>query len=272
VRHRPALDDLTRLAFDDPAGHVRLAAIDALGRLGDPAAIPALAALAASEDAERSRSALHALGGIDHGDVWAPLQTALRADDDETRASAAAALGRLRAETAVELLEWTAAVDTSAIVVATAVRALASAAAEASQAARAVGALLALVADPSRRELVIAALGSLPSPLIETVARGLRDPRPAVRASAVQGLGRMRHPEASRSLQTALDDPAPEVRVAALTEFRHLGTRGLDRRLLALARADPDASVRHAALTALRGMQEQVNEGDAESESSRPAT
>jgi HEAT repeat protein len=182
-----------------------------------------------------------------------------------------AGLGRLRTEPALELLEWTAAVDTTATVIAAAVHALASAAAGGSLASRAVRALLALSADPLRRELVITALGGLPASLVDTVAHGLRDPRPGVRAAVVHGLGRMRQTEASRWLQTALDDAAPEVRVAAVTELRHLGTRGLDRRLVALARTDPDASVRRAALAALRGSQEQGSYADAESEGGRPA-
>jgi HEAT repeat protein len=270
LRHRPALDDLTRVAFDDRAGHVQLAAIDALGRLGDPAAIPALAVLAGCEDTERSNAALHALGGLDHADAWPPLQTALRAEEDERRASAAAAIGRLGSEAAIELLEWTAAVDTNATVVTTAIRALATAAAKGAHAARAVRALLALSADPARRERVITAFGGLPTPLIEVLAHGLRDPRPGVRAAVVQGLGRMRRSEATKLLETALDDAASDVRVAAVTELRHLGSHALDRRLVALAHTDPDTSVRRAALAALRGVQEQSS-ADAERGGGRQA-
>jgi HEAT repeat protein len=62
----------------------------------------------------------------------------------------------------------------------------------------------------------------------------------------------MRHADASKRLQSALDDESPEVRLAALAELRHLGTRGVDRRLVTLARTDPDALVRRAALTVLR--------------------
>jgi len=251
-RHLGALDDLTRLAFDDPAGHVRLAAIDAIGRLADPAAIPALSALAASDDVERARAALGALGGIGHPDAWPPLQAALRADEEERRASAVAAIARLDGGRAIELLEWTAAADASDGVVAAAVQGLATMAGDPSSNVAAVRALVRLAADPSRRELVIAALGALPAASVDQVAQGLRDPRPSVRIAVLQALARMRHHEASRRLQSALDDDSPEVRLAALTELRYLGTRGVDRRLVTLARTDPDALVRRAALAVLK--------------------
>jgi HEAT repeat protein len=261
------LDDLTRLAFDDPAGHVRLAAIDALGRIANPAAIPALAVLAASDDPDRARAALKALGGIDHDDVWPPLEAALRAPDDERRASAVAAIGHLGGPAAIERLEWAAAADASGIVAAAAVHALAALAAR-GPAAPAVRTLVGLAADASRRELVIAALGGVPAALVEEIAHGLRDPRPGVRLAVVQALGRMRQAEASKWLQTALDDESAEVRLAALTELRHLGTRGVERRLVTLVRTDPDALVRRAALTVLKGVQHQGSCVDADPGSS----
>ncbi len=60
-REAGALDDLARLAFDDPAGQVRLAAIDAIGRVGSLPAVPALAALASSDDRDIAVAALQAL-------------------------------------------------------------------------------------------------------------------------------------------------------------------------------------------------------------------
>jgi HEAT repeat protein len=62
----------------------------------------------------------------------------------------------------------------------------------------------------------------------------------------------MRHIQASGRLQAALDDESADVRLAALTELRHLGTRGVDRRVVTLARTDPDALVRRAALAVLK--------------------
>ena len=252
-RYGPAVEALTRLSFDDPAGHVRLAAIDALGRIGSAAAIPALGGLAASDDLERAGAAIQALGGIGHADAWPPLRTALRADDDERRAWAAEAIARLGGTAAIEALEWTAAADASDLVVDAAIRGLTSMAAENCLGADAIKAMVDLAADGGRRDRIVAALAGLAPERIEQVAHGLRDPRPAVRIAVVEALGRMRRVEASSWLQSALDDPLAEVRLAAIAEIRHLGTRGVERRLVGLARTDPDPTVRRGALMALKG-------------------
>jgi hypothetical protein len=41
------------------------------------------------------------------------------------------------------------------------------------------------------------------------------------------------------------------VRLTAVAELKHLGTRTSQRKLMALARTDPDADVRHAAMMAI---------------------
>jgi HEAT repeat protein len=249
----PPLDELTRLAFDDPAGHVRLAAIDALGQIASPIAIPALAALTGSPDLDIAKAAIHALGQQAHQDAWPALQASLRGDDQQRRAAAAQAIARHGGPGAIEVLEWTAAADTGAPVIAAAIEGLASIAAASPGDPRSVRALVGLAAEAGRRDLVIAALARVPPARIDDLADGLEDPRPAVRIAVLQALGRMRRVEASRWILSALDDEAAEVRLAALTELRHLGTRGGERRLVTLARTDPDGLVRRAALAMLKG-------------------
>jgi HEAT repeat protein len=61
----------------------------------------------------------------------------------------------------------------------------------------------------------------------------------------------MRHPEASRSVESALEDAVPAVRATAVAELRRLGSRNAARKLLTLARTDPDIEVRHAAMMAV---------------------
>jgi HEAT repeat protein len=266
-RHEAGVDELTRVALDDAAGHVRLAAIDALGRIGSTAAIPALSALCGGDDAERATAAIAALGNIAGVKVWDALKSALRAEDEERRAAAAQAIAHVGGPTAIEHLEWTAAVDSSPTVIAAAVRGLAWIAAHGSESG-AVNAVVGLAAEPARADLVISALAGLPASLTPVVAEGLRDPRACVRAAVVQALGRMRRSDASHALETALDDGAPDVRLAALAELRHLGTRGVERRIVALARSDADPLVRRAAMSALRGAhQVDVDVADASAES-----
>jgi HEAT repeat protein len=242
------IDRLTQLALEDPAGHVRLAAIDALGEIGDPLAVPVLAALADADEPERAAAAIRALGAIGDDEALRPLQTMLRSVHEDRRVAAAEAVALVGGPVAVDLLAWSAGADESPMVAAAALEGLGRLAAEKPTASAAVQALIGLSADQPRRETVVAVLGNLAASLTGDVARGLRDPRAAVRAATVQALGGMRRPEATRALESALDDSAVDVRLAALAELRRLGARGLERRLVQIARTDPDHAVRRAAL------------------------
>jgi HEAT repeat protein len=274
-RRQRAVEALTRLAVEDPAGHVRLAATMALGSIGSPQAVPVLAEIAGSGDSERANAAVRALGHIPHAEAWSPLEAVLRSEDQEMRAAAALAIARLGGSKAVELLEWTAAADRSERVLETALRGLVELAADATVGVEAVRALVALTSDGERRDQVVAALASLPPSSIDELAdRGLRDARPSVRVATLQAFGRMRRRESSRWLQHALADPQPEVRLASLIELRHLGTNDVDRNLVLLARSDPDAAVRRAALATLRRSSDPASDGvdDADADASAIAS
>ena len=62
----------------------------------------------------------------------------------------------------------------------------------------------------------------------------------------------MKHTDATRALELALDDAAVPVRLTVIAELKRLGTRTSQRKLMILARSDPDAEVRHAAIWRLR--------------------
>jgi HEAT repeat protein len=250
--HQPSVQALMALAHDDPVGHVRIAALDALGALGCADAIPALSSLAAADDPDCRNAALGALGRIREADAWPPLLSALRHDDGEARAVAASAVARYGGPLAVEALEWAAAADDDTTVVRSAVEGLVALAVDEAEGYAALQALVRLTADERRREIVVAGLASVPVKQVPALAEGLNDPRTGVRLAVVQALGRMRAPEASRSLERALADPSAQVRAAALGELRYLGTRGIDRTVVTLARSDPDAGVRRAALAFLK--------------------
>jgi HEAT repeat protein len=72
-----------------------------------------------------------------------------------------------------------------------------------------------------------------------------------VRRATIEALGRMKHPEASRSVEIALGDDVPAVRATAVIELRRLGNRSAAKKLLTLARTDPDRAVRDAAVLAV---------------------
>jgi HEAT repeat protein len=77
----------------------RVYALWALGAIGDPAALPELRARAKDEDAGLRKTAIHALGGLPGDDVRATLLAGLEDGVEDVRWNAALALAR-RGETA----------------------------------------------------------------------------------------------------------------------------------------------------------------------------
>ena len=246
---------------NDPAPHVRLAAIDVLGRLKPPEAWDVLEPLARSSDSDLGGAAIRALGHLDRSEVLPTLEGFLRGPEPWQRVAAvAAATSRADARVA-QLLQWVAAVDEDEDVVGAAVHGLAKIARrQDAQGGEAARALMALTAEPLRREAAIAALSQLPARRIGDVAHGLRDSSPEVRCASVEALGRMQLPDASRALESALDDAHPAVRLAAIRALKNLGTREPQRKLVTMARSDPEAEVRRAAMFAAS----RSNEGTSE--------
>ena len=236
----------------DPAGQVRLAAIEALGRLNAAEAIPIVLPLASADDQDVARAAIRALAGVGGGDATNALEDLLRAPEPWRRLAAVAAFAAHGGDRCAPALQWMSVVDQDRDVALAAIDALAQVACGAGpHAPGAVPALLALLEEPARREDVITALAALPPRLAPVVAGGLRHASIDVRRGVVAALGRMKHTQASRALEDALDDTAPLVRTAAITELRRLGSTQAARKLLTMARTDPDADVRYAAVLAM---------------------
>jgi HEAT repeat protein len=235
----------------DPAPHVRLAAIDVLGRLGPPEAWDVLEPLAQSSDSDIGGAAIVALGHLDRPEALSALEGFLRAPQPWQRVAAVTATSQRSDVQVARLLQWVAAADDEQDVVGAAIQGLARIARRpGAQGTEAAQALVALTAEPLRREAAIRALGELPARRIADVASGLRDPSSEVRCASVEALGRMQQADASRALEAALDDGHPGVRLAAIRALKSLGTRGPQKKLMALARTDPDAEVRRAAMFA----------------------
>ena len=237
---------------DDPAPHVRLAAIEVIGRLKPANGLQILEPLTRSNDEDVARAAVRALGYVDGTEALALLERFARAREVWQRASAIDAL-TLRTEVQVaQTLQWIAATDSAMEVVHAAVDGLALVALrEDRQGSEATRALTALTAEAARRELAIMALGNLPARRISEVVAGLRHPATAVRRACVEALGRMKHPDASQAVASALDDADATVRLTAIAELKHLGTRSWQNKLMTVARSDADADVRHAAMMAV---------------------
>jgi HEAT repeat protein len=246
------LDAVVARLEHDAAPHVRLAAIDVIGRLKPPDALGILEPLTRSPNQDIARAAIGALGHVDQSDALAILEDRSRATEPWQRLAAVNAISA-RGETRVpEILQWVAATDGDSGVVLTAIEALARVGQrDDGQGSEATRALMALTAEPARRQSAISALSNLPPRRILDIAAGLRAASTDVRCASVEALSRMKHTDATRAVESALDDASVPVRLTAVAELKRLGTRTSQRKLMVLARTDPDAEVRHAAMMAI---------------------
>lgn len=201
---------LCGLAAHDPAVPVRIAAIQALGRLRAPEAVSALAPLAGHADPEVSGAALAALGGIEHADALPPLAATLRSGDAERQRIVLEALSEGSAARLREEVAHAARTAGDPGVVRAAASALLRAGSP-----EAVIALCRMAADPLRCDPCIEVLSGAGERALPQLGEGLRTEREEIRGAIVSALGRMRHPAAQRLLAAALEDPAPAVRGAA---------------------------------------------------------
>jgi HEAT repeat protein len=236
----------------DPAGQVRLAAIDALGRLDPPDLVAIIKPLTVSSDADLARAAIQALGHTKDARAQPILENLGRGADVWRRLAAVVAIGVRGGVDAASTLQWVAAADADPDVAHAAIAALALIGCRGgADATAATTALIALTAEPVHREKVIASLAELPSDRIDDIATGLEHPSPDVRCATIEALGRMRRPDATRSVERALQDAVAAVRATAVAELRRLGSRAAAKTLLRLARTDPDREVRQAAVMAV---------------------
>jgi HEAT repeat protein len=254
---RASLPMLERIAAEDAAPQVRIAAIGAIGEIGvvSETAVQMLVNFTAGADHELAIAALRALGSVDAPLVLDPLRQALSAAQPERRAAAAEALARHGGATAVELLEWTAAGDADHAVVRAAIDGLSRIGDGATpDAGAAITAIAAIAGDSARRAEAIAALARVSNAAIPRVGAALASREAGVRCAVVEALGRLAHPAASEYVVTALSDGDASVRQAAVMVVSRLGTRGVARAITGLAATDPSEGVRLAAENALRRM------------------
>ncbi|HYP29945.1 MAG TPA: HEAT repeat domain-containing protein [Blastocatellia bacterium] len=245
-RYDEAMGVLADVAKADDASHVRIAAIDSLGKIDGPRVVGVLTSFIESPDLNLARAALKSLGQINHPDALPPLLEALRSPQVEPRLEALRALGARGGEEAIRAVQWAAAAEPEPEVAHAAIDALARLGMPDS-----IAALVNLTAENALREAGIDALARLGEQKIEMVAKGLRHAQSSVRQAVVEALGRTKHPLASETLSGALDDEDPSVRLAAVNALAYLGNRSAERKLMTLMRTDPDTAVRRAAQKAL---------------------
>ncbi len=220
-----ALASLVQVLGDaDPA--VRAAAAEGLGKFGQHAA-RAVQSLLADPSAEQRILALRVLGAAGQADAAPTIARLLDDRDPAVREAAASALARLGAPAADAVLPLLHAA-------APAVRVLAAGILGRIQATQAIPALLALADDPSDdvRLWSLAALGDMPNPPIQGIARGLQDQAPLVRTEAAYLVGAHRLTPLSRLLLRLLSEGTPQEAVTAHTALCTLAgeDHGLTRR------------------------------------------
>ena len=245
-----AADELAELARRDPATHVRIAAITALGAMHGVLGAKVAAELIDDPEDDLAMAAVNVLGAGHRHDVREWLTRASRSTRPAVRLAAIRALATRPNPDSVEILSWAARLDDDPAMPAEAIDALRRIAATAERPLgqrAAVHALRELAAEGIERRTVIGALARLPEALVPEVASGLSAVRVATRVATAEALASMRHPRASSELSRALRDEDPAVRAAAVTGFAKLGTPSVARHIAAMRTTDPDLGVRQRA-------------------------
>jgi HEAT repeat protein len=199
---------------------VRLAAIVALGRIGDRQAAPAVAAMLAGPTAEivAAASALARIGDPDSFDALLPL---LSHEDAAARHAAIGALNSLG---------------------------------HPAMASRIAGLLSS--PDARLRESAVRIAGYFGyRDCVDTLIERCADPDESVRRAAVEHLPFLEDRRAGAHLAAALHDAAPRVRAAAAQALAHVPA-GEARDLLLGAAQDPDAWVRYYAVRSLGALRD----------------
>ena len=244
---------ILKIAEQDPAGHVRIAALEAVGTLGGASMLPSMLAAIERGADEIAAAGLRGLPRIDDPRVAAIVRENARSASPQRRLAAIAVLADLSFPDAIELLEWIVGADTDLDVANAALDALIAAArVETPQGDSAVPALIRLASDPAVQDRCGARLARLPQHRVAALEALLADPSTACRLAAIDALARLSHPSASHAIRTALGDPDERVRTRAVSALDEVGTAGLLAVFAQLAEQDPSMAVRRAAAAAVR--------------------
>jgi HEAT repeat protein len=241
----PAAASLLRLAASDRSPRLREAAIEALGGIGDPEAVPTLVAALGDERSNVRQAAARALARARTPDCVTALLASLHHRDPSTRRSVLEALGEAGDPRAAEALSRVLA-ERERPVRDAAVRALGRIASP-----NAVDALVAAYQSADRdlrqaagdalrearwqprdgRERAVAALlrgdysgAAAEGPVaVELLAASLEAKEPTARKAAAEALGSLRDARAAKAMTRLLSDRDESVRSAAICALVEIG-------------------------------------------------
>jgi len=241
------MQPLSEMIKKDPAHQVRIAAIEAMGNIGGTEAVTVLADLLKEENVDIVRTAIGALGNIDHPESMGHVISALYYPQRVIKLEAVRALGKKGGREAVYALKKLFASEKDELVLQEVVESLYQIGDK-----NAITALVELGSDKARRNLCVAKLSQVMGVPLQWIAEGLSHEDPAIRCVVVDILARVKHPDATEAMLKALDDPDPKVRLSAVNALGYLGSRYGDKKLAWVAVHDPDETVRGMAERLIR--------------------
>jgi HEAT repeat protein len=233
------------LGDDDP--EVRARACDALARIGDTSAVPALFALLGDGHVRVAHAAAGAIQSLGTADTGALALAALTTGSPAVQRQALRIIGYLGCDGTYQAVR-AAVDDRDPRIAELAVTALGSL--DDSRIEQ-VLAELSRHADERLRAAAMRAAAQRSTPqAAELLERGLADDAAWVRYYACQGLGRIGDPRAASALVARLADSTPHVRIAAIEALARLDTPAAWQALSSIARS-PDPDQQRAALVGI---------------------
>ncbi len=233
------------LLLQDEAGHVRIAAVEALSHMPGEVAMQVLRTASGSTDSDMRRAAVVGLGLRREADVLPLLLEAARSDEPATRLVALSALvGFKQPEAFSAVVEAASDNDESVRSAAIGVLALAPGAA-------ATRALIHLIASPASRFQALVALANPAEGRVQGLLEALERADETLAASLAIALSRIARAEADEGLVLAMSSSNVAARRAAASV---LGTNGSAKARAALTRSaasDLDFEVRRLAAATL---------------------
>lgn len=223
----------------DPAGQVRVAAVEALSHFRNDLAMEALRAAAASDEPDLRRAALIGLGITGRPDALPALLDALRSPDASTRLVAVSALSGAAGGSEIVPALARAARDPDEAVRSAAIGFLAAA-----PGAAAAAELVELARDMGERERAVSALAVQAEGRIPALSEALERAEEEVAPVVASALARMATPLATEALLQAVESSNVAARKAAATALHAVGGLAATQALRRAAAGDPDPAVR----------------------------
>lgn len=234
--------------LEDPDPAVRVAACDALARIGDPAAGAALFRVVENDTLQVLTAAVNAIQSLGSTENRALAFQAARSPAAQVRRAAMGMLAYFGDAAAIPLL-CEAMGDPDERVHEAAIQALAT-----FDSSTAASALIAAASDstPRIRASAVRALGSVNGDdrVTDSLIRALDDTDPWVRYFGCQSLGKLGFAGAVQRISALLEDEAGQVRVAAVEALSHFDDP-LARDALTAAVRSSDFDIRRAGLVGL---------------------